>query len=92
MKILNLKYIVIEVESINDNPDLLGWTNHIEQTIKIRRDLSEDRKKVVLLHEVLHCIFQQLGFIDEHDNEQLIESLSTAFYQVLIDNPVTWIS
>jgi len=86
IKVLNLEYEIIELSLVDNDIDLLGQINHREQIIRIRNDISEERKKVVLLHEVLHAIFQQTGFNEEHNDEHLIESLSIALYQVFKDN------
>lgn len=47
---------------------------------------SEDKKRVTLIHETLHALFEQLGFIEEHGNEHLIKSLSVSLYSVLLEN------
>lgn len=90
MKILNLDYKIVEESVIDNNNDLLGRINYIDQIIYIKSTLSKEHKKIVLLHETLHSILQQLGFDEEHDNEHLIDSLSTAIYQVLQDNKTTF--
>ena len=84
--IFNLKFTILEVEEIYNDNDVLGRINYIKQTIYLKSKLSYERKKIVLLHEILHCIFELLGFNEEHENEPLIDSLSTAIYQVLITN------
>lgn len=90
VKVLNLDFEIIEVPVIEHGSDLIGRIEHLNQKIFIQKDISEERKKIVLLHEILHSIFQQLGFVDQHDDEHLINSLSSAFYQVLKDNKTTF--
>lgn len=85
--VLSQTFEIIEIDSIDFEAPVLGKITHHENTIHICRKLSTDRKKVVLLHEILHSIFEQLGFEEEHDNEHLINSLSTSIYQVLKQNP-----
>lgn len=86
LKVLNLEYDVIEVPTIEHGSLEIGRVNHLEQKIFIKAGLSNERRKVTLIHEAIHSIFQQLGFNEEHDNEHLISSLATALYQVLNDN------
>lgn len=86
IKILNLDFEVIEKECIEHGQNLIGQTLHFEQKIYILKSLSEERKKIVLLHEVLHSILEQLGFDAQHDDEHLIQSLATAVYQVFKEN------
>lgn len=90
MKILNLNFEVLEVDVIDNDDGVLGRINYITQKIYIKKSLTEEHKKIVLLHEILHSILQQLGFDEEHDNEHLIDSLSTSIYQVIKDNKTTF--
>ncbi|MCM1259665.1 MAG: hypothetical protein NC182_01815 [Prevotella sp.] len=86
IKILNLEFEIREVECISHGGSQIGEINHIDQVILLKKGLSEERKKIVLLHEILHSIFEQLGFAEEHDNEHLIDSLASSIYQILNDN------
>ena len=90
IKVLNLNYQIIEKNIIDNDDNVLGRINYVEQVIYIKSCLTEEHKKIVLLHEILHSILQQLGFDEEHDNEHLIDSLSTSIYQVLHDNKTTF--
>ncbi len=56
-----------------------GDQSEVTQTIRISQELSQEMKEVTLFHEVLHCIDNQL----DHD---LVELLSQALYQVLVEN------
>lgn len=86
IKILGETFIVKESEVIDYNCDLLGQVDHMKNEITIKKELSEDKKNVTLIHEILHVIFEQLGFNEDHDNEHLIKSLSSSIYQVFSDN------
>ncbi len=85
IKIMNLTYIIEEINEFGDDKTL-GQILYMKQKILIRADLTDERKKVTLLHETLHGIFEQLGFKEECDNEHLIDALSTALIQVMSDN------
>lgn len=86
VKIFGETYEVIEQEIIDNVVEKIGLIDHMQNKIYIKKSLSEDKKKVTLIHEILHGILSQLGFDDEHDNEHLIDSLSTAIYQVFKSN------
>lgn len=88
IKILGIEYELEEVEQVDKNQRLFGEINFVNQTIRIERGLSADRKKQVLLHEILHGICEQLGIEDINNNENLIQSLSSSLYQVLKDNKI----
>lgn len=87
IKIMSQSYDIEQMETIELGVIKLGEVNHLENLIKICSTIPEDKKKIVLLHEILHVIFQQLGFDEEHDNEHLIDCLANSLYQVLKDNP-----
>lgn len=86
IKILNLEFEVIEKECIEHGSTLIGQILHLEQKIYMLKSLSEERKKIVLIHEILHSVLDQLGFEAQHDDEHLIQSLATSLYQVFKNN------
>lgn len=88
VKVLSQEYVIKHVDVIDKDTTVLGMIDHIENTIYIKNNLPPEKEKVTLIHEILHAIFEQLGFDDEHDNEHLIKSLSTAIYQVFQSNKI----
>lgn len=86
VNILGRTYKVIYTPVISQGEAKAGEIDHFKSTIKICSELDDDHKKIVLLHEALHAILMQLGFYEEHDNENLICSLSTSIYQLIKDN------
>lgn len=86
IKILNLTYEIKEVPIIDHDETTMGMVSHHDQVIYIKNNLTEERKEVVLIHEIIHSIFQQLEFTEENENEHLVQSLATAIYQVFKDN------
>lgn len=86
LKILGLNYDLREVECIEHGTQDIGRVDFINQAIYIKKDLHNDRKKIVLIHEILHAIFEQLGFTEENENEQFINSLAVAIYELLKNN------
>ena len=85
IRILSCDYDVIEVDHLSRSEHLMGQVDYVEQVIKLERDLKDDRKAEVLLHEVLHCVFFSLG--DNDLEEAFLSRLSAALAQVLRDNP-----
>ncbi len=83
--ILGVPYSVKLVPVISLDELTVGQIDYLKQEILILEGLGDDLFQVTLLHEVLHGIFNQLGF-DEENNEHLIQALSTALYQVLREN------
>lgn len=83
INILGIDYKIEYVNIISKECLTLGQIDYLNQEIKILDELEDDIKKVTLIHEILHGIFNQLGFEDEAADEHLINSLATALYQIL---------
>jgi hypothetical protein len=62
-----------------DLGDDCGHTDFSTSTIEIDEGLNEEQKNVTLVHEILHCLNNQLS-------ENTIEFLAQGLYQVLKDN------
>ena len=86
IKILSQSYKLLFEDVISQGEALMGHIDFFKNTITLCSQISDDNKKVVLLHEILHSIFEQLGFQEENDNEHLINALSTSLFQVFQDN------
>lgn len=88
IKILATDYEVQEVDQIDKFKRLLGEIDYCNQIIKIDKNISEDMKKEVLIHEILHGVLEKLGYDDLNDDEQKIHSIGSTMYQVLKDNNI----
>ena len=86
VKILATKYNVEEVEQINKYTRLLGQIEYAEQKIKIDKNISEDLKQEVLLHEILHGILEKLNYEEINNDEQKVHSIASTMYLVLKEN------
>ncbi len=86
VKIMATDYKIEEVEQIDKNRRILGEIDYINQTIKLEKGLSDELKKEVLIHEILHGILEKLGFDDLNNDEQKVQSIASTLYLVLKDN------
>ncbi len=86
VKILATEYDVEEVEQIDKYTRLLGQIEYTEQKIKIDKNISEDLKREVLLHEILHGIFEKLNYEGINNDEQKVHSIASTMYLVLKEN------
>ena len=64
-----------------DDIEDLGKTDFIKSIITIDSKLNEEQQEAVLVHEVLHCINNQLS-------EKDVEFLAQAIYQIIKDNNI----
>ena len=53
--------------------------------IHVRPHLAKSVREVTFIHEVLHAIYDNLGYSD-HD-EKKIEELANALHGIIVDNP-----
>lgn len=72
---------VLDVDEDNSNVDGKIIYNKLE--IKLKENMPEEYAECVLLHEIIHGIFNLCQF---EQKEAEIEQLSHALYQVLKDN------
>ena len=86
VKILATEYEVEEDEQIDKYTRLLGQIEYTEQKIKIDKNISEDLKREVLLHEILHGIFEKLNYEGINNDEQKVHSIASTMYLVLKEN------
>ncbi len=84
VKIAGIVYTVEEVKGMADNEGLLGRIVHEAGSMYLDKDMSQERKEQVFVHEVLHGIFKEAGY-EEHD-EDLINRVAIVLHQVLKDN------
>lgn len=70
-----------QVDEVDNNVD--GMILYGKQVIRIKKNMSIDYAKEVLLHEIIHGVFQFCGL---ENDENTVNRLSQALYQVLKDN------
>ena len=87
IKVAGMTYVVkIEeyFKSHDDERNLWGLCDYEQQIIYIRKSLSEQKKKQVLIHELTLAMIHEAGYKEQ--DEELVERLSLVLYQVLNDN------
>lgn len=85
--ILGITYKIIEVEQVDKTNYLVdGEIDYDKQIISIKKDLSEERKKEILCHEIMHGICEHLKLEEIQKDEHLIQCIGNAIYQVLKRN------
>lgn len=87
IKVGGLTYDVVEEEhfsSSDDDRNLWGYCDYEKLIIKIRKSLSDQKKKQVLIHELTHAIFHEAGYKEQ--DEDMINRVSLILFQVIQDN------
>ncbi|AQN32182.1 hypothetical protein [Mammaliicoccus sciuri] len=86
INICGVKYKIVQTEEVDNDPSCLGLCIYRESLIQIKNSLSIERRKQVLMHELLHAMLYEAGY-DEHD-EELVKNLSIVINQVINQNDI----
>lgn len=73
-------YTVNIVDSINENPERLGETDHGKLTIQIRK-MEPSMMEDTFLHELFHC------FNTEFTSHEMLQSFTNSLHLFIKDNP-----
>lgn len=82
INILGVIYTVKEVETVNKTDPRRGEINFLTNVIKIDSTMPKSLKEQVLMHEILHAVFDLLGLENLSDDEKLVQSIATALHQI----------
>lgn len=79
VRILGITYRVSTKDLGNED----GFIIPRKQRIVLGKHLSPEKAKQVLLHEVIHGILDQLGYLDLYEDERLVQGLAIGLHQAL---------
>ncbi len=84
VNILGVVFNVVQQKDIvSDGDECMGCCEFTTQTIRLKQDLGDDMKGVVLLHEILEALNENLKLRLKHD---IMDTLDIGLYQVLKEN------
>lgn len=84
VNVAGINYEIAQVEGLANKYDLGGQIYYEKGIIEIDEDMCQDKKEQVLVHEILHSIFNEAGY--DEQNEEMILRLGIVLYQVLKNN------
>lgn len=82
INILGVIYQVKEVDTVNKTNPRRGEINFLTNEINIDRNMPESLKEQVLMHEILHAVFDLLGLDSLGEDEKTVQSIATALHHV----------
>lgn len=89
------KHKVKQVRSL-DKGNSLGEFDPKNNTIKVKKpskSFTQDQTEQAYFHELVHCILDHLGYINQSDDEVFVDRFGKALHQVLktsvYDNIIT---
>lgn len=77
-------YTVEVVPNLYHRYELFGQITYNDTHIQIEENLSEARSHEVLVHELLHGILFEAGYMEQ--DEELVRRVASVLHQVLRDN------
>lgn len=82
INIIGVTYTVEEVDTVNKTNPRRGEINYLTNEIRIDRNMPATLKEQVLMHEILHAVFDLLGLDKLGENEKKVQSIATALHQI----------
>lgn len=88
IKIMGIPFKIVEKPVVckGENGLTRGVIDFSNDTIEIDEELSPERKEQVLIHEILHAIFDLIGDEELAKDEKTVQSLSAALHCVIKEN------
>lgn len=82
LNILGVIYMVKEVDTVNKTDPRRGEINYLTNEIRIDKNMPKSLKEQVLMHEILHAVFDLLGLDELAEDEEKVQSIATALHHV----------
>ena len=84
--ILGMTYTIHSSPCIEKGAWREGQIDYLKQEILLDNDLSTEKAKSTLIHEIIHAILEEVGIKDEN-RDGLVQPLAQGLYMVLRNNP-----
>lgn len=88
VNILGVIYQVKEVDTVNKTDPRRGEINYLTNEIKIDKNMPKTLKEQVLMHEIMHAVFDLLGLYELGENEEKVQSIATALHHVFTSQTI----
>ena len=61
-----------------------GYIDPQRQLIVLDKRLSKEKAAQVLIHEIVHGLLDQLGYLDLYEDEHLVQGLAKGLHEALL--------
>ncbi len=78
--------VYFDIDPTNDDDDCYGNTSFKKLKIGINPSYAVSQQEETFFHEVMHVIYNQLGYDKEDNHEQKIQSIAHHLYLFLKEN------
>ncbi|WP_369901156.1 ImmA/IrrE family metallo-endopeptidase [Lactiplantibacillus plantarum] len=87
VKISGINYTVVLKKRLEDSSDACwGVTDYPGATIYIRKELSEQKQRQTLMHEIVHAMMHEAGLDDICNDEKTVTPLGNMLDSTLASN------
>ncbi len=84
INVAGINYNIVQVDGLSEEYGLGGQILYQKGIIKIDADMCQDKKEQVIVHELVHSIFNEAGY--DNQEEEMVNRLGIVLYQVLKNN------
>ena len=88
VKVGGIVYPIEIKDDLAGHTENWGETNLKKTTIALDSNMSKQRTEQTLVHEIVHCIFEEAGLEQEEDK---VNRLGIVLHQVLTDNDFSFL-
>ena len=88
LNILGVKFTVEEVPVVDKGEPRKGEINYLTNEIKIDESMPVSLKNQTLMHEILHAVFDLLGYKELAEDEEKVQGIATALHQVFVSQTI----
>lgn len=81
VNICGIPHTVIECEDKFDVDTHFGQIDYKACEIRINKDMATEAKEETICHEMIHGILVHLGYSEQSQDEQFVQTLANAIYQ-----------
>ena len=92
IKVGGMDYEVVFKELDSTDGVQLGWCDYAKSKIEINNhNVSEQKQKQTVIHELTHAIMHEAGVGFGDDEERVVNHIGLVLHQVLKDNDFSWL-
>ena len=84
IKIGGFIYTVYFTDNISH--DHLAECDYRNTSIFIRSSINRQRQEQAFLHEIIHAVMSNSGYVHEQD-EKIVDGIANGLYALIVDNP-----
>jgi Zn-dependent peptidase ImmA (M78 family) len=82
INLLGVEIAVKETDVVNKYEPRKGEYDYLTATITLDKNMTVSMKNNTLMHELLHAMFDLLGYDDLRDDEQKVQAIASALSEL----------